>query len=98
LVINKVPTLMESHDLFTGFCKKSLAPIGAPPEAFWREGAERASGRMERERKCGKRVKIASMQFLPMSFLAKTHKLCLLKNDAPSLALLVCERVKIAWI
>ncbi|HBB13426.1 MAG TPA: hypothetical protein DCZ76_04030 [Treponema sp.] len=38
------------------------------------------------------------MQFFPMSFLTKTHKFSLQRHNAPSMALLVCERGKIAWI
>jgi hypothetical protein len=39
----------------------------------------------------GKRVKIASLQFLPASFLSKTCRVFAQRNDAPSMALLVCD-------
>lgn len=42
-------------------------------------------------------IEIASMQFLSTSFLRKLAVFFLQRNDAPSLALLVCEWVEIAW-
>ncbi|HAM77596.1 MAG TPA: hypothetical protein DCP61_00190 [Treponema sp.] len=42
-------------------------------------------------------IEIASMQFLSTSFLRKLAVFFLQRNDAPSLALLVCEWGEIAW-
>ena len=53
--------------------------------------------RLERKRNPGKWVEIASMQFLPTSFLRKLAISLLQPPDAPSLALSVCEWVGIAW-
>ena len=44
-----------------------------------------------------KQIEIASMQFLSTSFLRKLAVFFLQRNDAPSLALLACEWVEIAW-
>ncbi|HBB12775.1 MAG TPA: hypothetical protein DCZ76_00700 [Treponema sp.] len=38
----------------------------------------------------GKRGKMPSVAFYPVSFLGKTNLLCRLRNDAPSLALWLC--------
>ena len=68
------------------------------PSPDWK-GAERvalameakAGSRNEVSSDPGKRVKIASLQFLPASFLSKTCRVFAQRNDAPSMALLVCD-------
>ena len=71
-------------------CKLSLAPIGRARNAL-------PLGNGGGSRNPGKRVEIASVQFLPTSFLRKLAVFLLPTFDAPSMALSVCEWVEIAW-
>jgi hypothetical protein len=68
----------------TAFLPTSLAPIGRARNAL-------PLGNGGESRNPGKRDKMPSLAFYPVSFLAKTHQFFLLTFDAPSVALLVCD-------
>ena len=65
-------------------CKYSLAPIGRARNAL-------PLGNGGGSRNPGKRDKMPSVAFYPASFLAKTCQFLMRPNDAPSMALLVCD-------
>ena len=65
--------------------------LAKQPTPDWKGREAVAAGNGAERRNPGKRDKMPSLAFYPASFLAKIHQFFLLTNDAPSVALSVCD-------